>query len=63
MIKILEYGTTTETRCNNCGCRFTYDREDIQYDSTAEIGNMKNPHVICPQCKAIVKVKQPQTMR
>ena len=70
MIKIIEYGTITETRCNNCGCRFAYEREDIQYDSIQKVttaieqfDEMKNPRVICPQCKAIVKVKQPKTMK
>ena len=30
MIKIIEPGTKTVAECNSCGCKFSYEKEDIQ---------------------------------
>lgn len=30
MIKIIERGTKTIGECENCGCRFSYEKKDIK---------------------------------
>lgn len=30
MIKIIEHGTRTVAECCHCGCKFSYEKEDIQ---------------------------------
>lgn len=52
MIKIIEPGTRTVTKCAECGCKFSYENEDIE---KAEIfpNNLmfiKKTWVVCPQC-------------
>lgn len=47
MIKIIEKGTTPPSRkmqCQNCGCKFSYQRTDIAVD------NRCADFVRCPQC-------------
>ena len=39
MIKIIERGTRTIVRCNECGCKFSYEEMDIVHGC-----------VTCPQC-------------
>lgn len=39
MIKIIERGTRTVVRCNECGCKFSYEDEDVVHGC-----------VTCPQC-------------
>ena len=34
MIKIIEPGTRTITECTECGCKFSYENEDIEKDGT-----------------------------
>lgn len=48
MIRIIEPGTKQIAICNDCGCKFSFEKEDIlekelQYQSYQE-------YVICPQC-------------
>ena len=31
MIKIIEPGTKTVAECNSCGCKFSYEKEDIKH--------------------------------
>ena len=60
MIKIIEPGTKTVTKCQYCGCKFSYEEEDIQsrpYKVADGVvpGITKLPiffesYVICPQC-------------
>ena len=60
MIKIIEPGTRTVTECHNCGCKFSYEREDIQSRPYKVVdgvvrGITKLPiffesYVTCPQC-------------
>ena len=52
MIKIIEPGTRTVTECAECGCKFSYENEDIEKDglwanSLVFIGKI---FVVCPQC-------------
>lgn len=32
MIKIIEPGTRTVTECTECGCKLSYENEDIEKD-------------------------------
>ena len=52
MIKIIEPGTRTITKCTECGCKFSYENEDIEKDGLCAnnlvfIGKI---FVVCPQC-------------
>ena len=56
MIKIIEYGTIKKQRCNNCGCLFSYEEEDVKErtinDSFNSLGGVYcTNYVVCPQCK------------
>lgn len=57
MIKIIEYGTKTITTCNSCGCKFSYEKEDIIYENADAYKALKM-YINCPQCKEKVVVKQ-----
>ena len=37
MIKIIEPGTRTITECAECGCKFSYENEDIEKDGFLSI--------------------------
>ena len=52
MIKIIEPGTRTITKCTECGCKFSYENEDIEKDglfanNAVVLGKTL---VVCPQC-------------
>ena len=49
MIKIIEHGTIERKRCKNCGCLFSYEKEDIEHNTHCNFGNYD--YIICPQCK------------
>ena len=52
MIKIIEPGTRTVTSCEYCGCKFSYENEDIEKDG-ALLNNsvfLGKTWVVCPQC-------------
>ena len=57
MIKIIEHGTIEKKRCENCGCLFSYEKGDIEYNNThCDVGEFGYKYVICPQCKAEIKL-------
>ena len=45
MIKIIEPGTRTITKCTECGCKFSYENEDIV-----------KTWVVCPQCHKSIAI-------
>ena len=52
MIKIIEPGSRTITECTECGCKFSYENDDIEKDglwanNLVFIGKI---FVVCPQC-------------
>lgn len=49
MIKIIKEGTRKIAKCPNCGCEFSYEREDILRDPI-----WVENHVNCPQCNEAV---------
>lgn len=60
MIKIIEPGTRTVAECCHCGCKFSYEKEDIQSRPyKVADGNVPDitrlpiffeSYVTCPQC-------------
>lgn len=59
MIKIIEPGTRTITECAECGCKFSYENEDIEKDSI-KIDNplfSRKTWVVCPQCGKEIVLK------
>lgn len=53
MIKIIEQGTRTITKCTECGCKFSYENEDIEKDGLLAADNsvfFGKTWVVCPQC-------------
>ena len=60
MIKIIEPGTRTVTQCAECGCKFSYENEDIEKDglwanNLVFIGKI---FVVCPQCGKEIVLKE-----
>lgn len=53
MIKIIKRGTRKTIECEDCGCLFTYDEEDINVDCYYPLNF---GYVICPQCKSEIDV-------
>lgn len=56
MIKIIQPGTRTVTECYNCGCKFSYEKDDIQsrphkvIDGVVKLPIFLEYYVTCPQC-------------
>lgn len=48
MIKIIEPGTKKIVYCDECGCKFSYEKEDVQ-NTANNFGGYKK-FVLCPQC-------------
>lgn len=67
MIKIIEPGTKTVAECNSCGCKFSYEKEDIQsrpykvpdgfVPSITKLPIFFESYVTCPQCGKTITVK------
>ena len=60
MIKIIEPGTRTITKCAECGCKFSYENEDIEKDglwanNLVFIGKI---FVVCPQCSKEIVLEE-----
>ena len=51
MIKIIKEGTRKIAKCPNCGCEFSYEKEDLCMDPI-----WKKWIVNCPQCNEAVTV-------
>lgn len=47
MIKIIKRGTKKTCTCNECGCVFSYEEEDINVGVFNVVDTIQ-----CPQCKA-----------
>lgn len=56
MIEIIEPGTKKVVKCNYCGCKFSYEQEDIKYHVPSGVSvpeytmNLRKDYVNCPQC-------------
>jgi hypothetical protein len=38
--------------CRNCGCEFTFEREDVIFGNQRELENF----VMCPCCKKLIQI-------
>ena len=52
MIRIIEPGTRRVTSCGYCGCKLSYENEDIENDGllTNNLVFLGKTWVVCPQC-------------
>lgn len=52
MIKIIEQGTRTVTKCTECGCKFSYEKEDIKVNGLYSMNQLqtRKSYIECPQC-------------
>ena len=55
MIKIIEKGTNHKIPCNDCGCLFSFDDEDMNIRTGIGMCGMevREKHyktIVCPQC-------------
>ena len=63
MIEIIKRGTKKTHTCNNCGCVFSYEDEDVECDSKAFSfvngiqRNVWEYSVKCPQCEEEIVLK------
>lgn len=59
MIKIIEPGTRTITKCTECGCKFSYENEDIKKDGlwVNNLVFIGKTLVVCPQCGKEIVLK------
>ena len=59
MIKIIEPGTRTVTECAECGCKFSYENDDIEKDGLLANNSvfLGKTWVVCPQCGTEIVLK------
>ena len=59
MIKIIEPGTRRIIKCAECGCKFSYEKEDIENDGllTNNLVFLGKTWVVCPQCHKSITLK------
>ena len=52
MIKIIERGTKMIGECEYCGCKFSYENEDIELNSLYSMDQLqtRKSYIECPQC-------------
>lgn len=57
MIKIIQKGTRSVLTCPDCGCVFSYEKEDIVYTDTDNYKAFRAT-VVCPQCVGNIIISQ-----
>lgn len=61
MIKIIERGTKQIRTCENCGCKFSFEAEDIEERKVNVFFNnsvVLDKVVFCPQCSEAVVLER-----
>lgn len=61
MIRIIEKGTRQTKTCENCGCRFSFEAEDIEVVRELPICGGKITeleYIKCPQCGEQISIEQ-----
>lgn len=59
MVKILKEGTKKITTCENCGCTFSYEKEDTRQVKVNTGSFVQNRVLVdCPQCSDPVILEQ-----
>ena len=48
MIKVITHGRFRKHTCSECGCEFSYEKEDLHYVQTAI--NDCEWRITCPEC-------------
>ena len=58
MIKIIEPGTRTVTECAECGCKFSYENEDIKVSGPHSMDELqtRKSYIVCPQCHKSIEL-------
>lgn len=56
MIEILKPGTKKKRTCNECGCIFTYEDEDMKCENSNYF-RTDYSYVICPQCNNKIRLE------
>lgn len=54
MIKIIKHGNKRTVECKECGCVFTYEKEDVTTEQTGM--NEYTSYVMCPDCNYLHEV-------
>jgi hypothetical protein len=57
MIEIIKRGTKHIRICKICGCKFSYQAEDVHREDTDNYKGFKE-YVQCPQCTEDVIIRQ-----
>jgi hypothetical protein len=64
MIKIIKQGTKKTCSCDNCGCLFSYEAEDVDVESYRALdmtqmgSDSYKESVRCPQCGERISLNQ-----
>ena len=63
MIEIIKRGTKKTHRCNECGCLFSYEEEDVETRYTSSnvfgvVANLATNIIKCPQCDTEIILSQ-----
>ena len=63
MIKIIKEGTIKITKCSNCGCKFSYEEEDIGKDGLFANNSIfiGKTWIVCPQCGKEIVLETPRS--
>lgn len=57
MREIIKRGTKEVTTCKVCGCKFSYEEEDVFIDDISNYKSVKKT-VACPQCESEIIIWQ-----
>lgn len=57
MIEIIKLGTKKKIVCDHCGCKFSFEKEDVQHEDTDNYKGFME-YVKCPQCGEKVTIRQ-----
>ena len=63
MIEIIKLGTKKTCTCNECGCYFSYEDEDVETRYTSSnvfgvVANLPTNVIKCPQCDTEIILSQ-----
>ena len=50
MIKIIEEGTRRLNTCPDCGCKYSFEKDDVKSEESKLYPGKYNCYVECPQC-------------
>lgn len=58
MIEIIRNGTKKRIDCNECGCLFSYEADDVEHKEVPSWkgGMITNSFIRCPQCHQEIRL-------